>query len=249
MKRSLDCFVTTGLLIAAALVTVQPLPAQTAENPDTAKADNPSSVTAWGMQIAAIPSILRMHCPVLNDNVGVLVAEVTAGSPADREGLRRGDVVLEVNGSRIHDTADLPAPALDSSIIVLRRGRVQTMGQMGSARPGFSNDPGDDVRRMVQRMIRQTPQPPAIAPPSRWIRPDGSFGTGANSGAYASSSSSGNESMSVSQANDQISVEMSSPDGGAPIRLQGTMAEIQQQMQTQGLSHNTKQRILRALGR
>ena len=54
--------------------------------------------------------------------------------------------------------------------------------------------------------------------------------------------------MSVSRANDQISVAMSSPDGGEPIRLKGTMAEVEQQMRDQGLSPATQQKVRRALG-
>ncbi|MSP68332.1 MAG: PDZ domain-containing protein, partial [Alphaproteobacteria bacterium] len=42
---------------------------------------------------------------------GVVVTDVAPGSSSFRIGLRRGDVVLEVNGTKIGKVADLP-PAL-----------------------------------------------------------------------------------------------------------------------------------------
>jgi serine protease Do len=43
----------------------------------------------------------------LNTKGGAIVAEVNAGSPADEADLRRGDVVLAVNGKAVEDATDL----------------------------------------------------------------------------------------------------------------------------------------------
>jgi serine protease Do len=44
----------------------------------------------------------------LEDPAGALVASVEPGSPADKAGLKAGDVVLAVNGTKVADSADLP---------------------------------------------------------------------------------------------------------------------------------------------
>ncbi|TAH41924.1 MAG: DegQ family serine endoprotease [Betaproteobacteria bacterium] len=44
----------------------------------------------------------------LPDERGALVASVDPGSPAEKAGLKPGDVVLGLDGSRINDSADLP---------------------------------------------------------------------------------------------------------------------------------------------
>lgn len=43
----------------------------------------------------------------LGDTVGALIADVTPGSPAEKAGLQRGDVVTELNGQRVEDSRAL----------------------------------------------------------------------------------------------------------------------------------------------
>jgi len=43
----------------------------------------------------------------LKDNSGALISEVFKGDPADRAGLKAGDLITEVNGKKIKDTHDL----------------------------------------------------------------------------------------------------------------------------------------------
>ena len=43
----------------------------------------------------------------LNENEGVLVSDVTADSPAEEAGIKRGDVIVEFNGKTIEDVSDL----------------------------------------------------------------------------------------------------------------------------------------------
>jgi membrane-associated protease RseP (regulator of RpoE activity) len=40
-------------------------------------------------------------------NAGVLVVAVQPGSPADKAGLARGDIILEANGTTVNDAAEL----------------------------------------------------------------------------------------------------------------------------------------------
>ena len=41
------------------------------------------------------------------DNEGVLVTHVNTGSPAEKAGMKAGDVIVKVDGSRVRDTSDL----------------------------------------------------------------------------------------------------------------------------------------------
>jgi serine protease Do len=43
----------------------------------------------------------------LKDNAGVLIAEVLEGDPADKAGLKSGDIIIEVNGKKIKDSHQL----------------------------------------------------------------------------------------------------------------------------------------------
>jgi len=44
----------------------------------------------------------------LDDDNGALVADVTAGGPADKAGVKRGDIIIEVNGNKINEMPELP---------------------------------------------------------------------------------------------------------------------------------------------
>ncbi len=63
---------------------------------------------------------------------GALVAEVNAGSPADKAGIKRGDIIIEFNGHPISEMNDLPrlvadtAPGTKASVKVLREGKEKT---------------------------------------------------------------------------------------------------------------------------
>jgi serine protease Do len=45
----------------------------------------------------------------VEETTGALVADVVADSPAEKSGLKRGDIILEFNGKLIEDSHDLPA--------------------------------------------------------------------------------------------------------------------------------------------
>jgi S1-C subfamily serine protease len=64
------------------------------------------------------------------DGEGVVVAEVSESSPADAAGFRPGDVIIEVNGTRINRTKDLEqatrTPQRSWRVTVSRGGRTIT---------------------------------------------------------------------------------------------------------------------------
>ena len=84
---------------------------------------------------------------------GALVADVSAGSPAQKSGLERGDIILDVNGKPVTDSNDLRmtismmAPDSDANLKVLRSGSDKDISVKLSAMPaelGAKNNSGDN---------------------------------------------------------------------------------------------------------
>lgn len=67
----------------------------------------------------------------LKDTKGVLIADLSAGSPADRAGLRRGDVIRAINGQEVNDPNSLRnrissmQPGSEVTLTILRNGQQQ----------------------------------------------------------------------------------------------------------------------------
>jgi len=65
----------------------------------------------------------------LNKTKGALVSDVASGSPAERAGIRRGDVILEFNGKEVRDVSSLrnmvaqSKPGAEVKMKMLRSGR------------------------------------------------------------------------------------------------------------------------------
>jgi serine protease Do len=78
----------------------------------------------------------------LQDQKGALVAEVTPGSPADKAGLKPGDVIVTFKGNAINEVHDLPALVAQTpvgekvTIVVLRDGKTRqlplTVGELAA---------------------------------------------------------------------------------------------------------------------
>jgi Do/DeqQ family serine protease len=70
----------------------------------------------------------------LKDVGGALIGSVTAGSAADRAGLKRGDVIMSFNGQAVHDTNTLrnrvaeTAPGSTADVTIVRDGREKHVG-------------------------------------------------------------------------------------------------------------------------
>jgi serine protease Do len=78
----------------------------------------------------------------LQDQKGALVAEVTPGSPAEKAGLKRGDVIVTFKGKAINEVHDLPALVAETpvgekvTVVVLRDGKTRqlplTVGELAA---------------------------------------------------------------------------------------------------------------------
>jgi serine protease Do len=69
----------------------------------------------------------------MSEPKGALVAEVNPGSPAEKAGIQRGDIIIEFNGHPIHEMNELPrlvagtAPGSKGTLKVLREGKEKAL--------------------------------------------------------------------------------------------------------------------------
>ncbi|MGA9755033.1 MAG: DegQ family serine endoprotease [Desulfobaccales bacterium] len=69
----------------------------------------------------------------MSEPKGALVAEVNPGTPAEKAGIQRGDIIIEYNDHPIHEMNELPRqvaetpPGTKSTIKVLRQGKEKTL--------------------------------------------------------------------------------------------------------------------------
>jgi Do/DeqQ family serine protease len=81
---------------------------------------------------------------------GALVNSVTAGSPADKAGIRRGDVITAVNGAAIKDSNDLRndvaqmAPGSTARLTVVRDGKEQSLNVTLAERKAAEAERGEE---------------------------------------------------------------------------------------------------------
>ncbi len=67
------------------------------------------------------------------DTEGALIAGVESGSPADKAGLKRGDLIVEMNGKKVTDSTSLrnmvaaSAPGTKVDVKIIREGKEQTI--------------------------------------------------------------------------------------------------------------------------
>jgi serine protease Do len=78
-------------------VTVGEMPAD-----DTVASATPDET--WGLRVDVVSPELAQRLPA-QSGPGIVVVDVFSGSPADVAGLRRGDVILELDGRPLNDPA------------------------------------------------------------------------------------------------------------------------------------------------
>jgi serine protease Do len=89
-------------------------------------------IRGWlGVMIQKITADLREKL-TLPDEMGALVADVTDGGPADRAGIKRGDVIVSFDGKEIEEMKDLPYIVASTpvnkvvEVEAIRKGRKMT---------------------------------------------------------------------------------------------------------------------------
>lgn len=105
---------------------------------------------AWlGVSTQSVTEELRDALDLRGD--GVLVNRVVSGSPADRAGIRKGDVITAVNGRSVESPDELAdvirgqSAGSNASVRVVRRGGSQTINvRLGNRGEAENGDRGDD---------------------------------------------------------------------------------------------------------
>ena len=109
------------------------IPARTAERVVTALKENGHVTRGWlGVQIQGLTPELADSLG-LKKETGALVAAPQDGSPAEKAGIKSGDLVTEVNGTEVKDAKDLAkkvadlAPGSEAKITLVRDGQTKTI--------------------------------------------------------------------------------------------------------------------------
>jgi serine protease Do len=86
-----------------------------------------------GVVIQPVTPALAKSFGLTGQTRGALVASITSGSPADRAGIKRGDIVLSLNGTPVNDSRDLSlkismmSPGTEVKLGVFRNGHEQVI--------------------------------------------------------------------------------------------------------------------------
>jgi len=109
-----------------------------------------------GVAVQEVTPALARGLGVSTTARGIVIGDVAPDSPAERAGLRRGDVVLAVDGKPVDDVGHFrnliagTAPGTPLKLTILREGREQTLevtvGEAPERAPSVAAQPGAPVR-------------------------------------------------------------------------------------------------------
>ncbi|HXG30187.1 MAG TPA: DegQ family serine endoprotease [Thermodesulfobacteriota bacterium] len=101
----------------------------------------------------------------LKEPEGALVADVTPGGPADKAGVKRGDVILEFNGNRIKDMSELPKlvaatpPGTKSRLTFVDNGKERTvevrLGELPEETARSTSGAGREIERNLGLVVQE----------------------------------------------------------------------------------------------
>lgn len=101
----------------------------------------------------------------LSQSEGALVSDVTPGGPADKAGIKRGDVIVAFDGNRIEDMPDLPKtvatnePGTKSKLTFIRNGKENTVhltiGELPEEAAVSTNVKNNNVERNLGLIVQE----------------------------------------------------------------------------------------------
>lgn len=100
-----------------------------------------------GVMLQELTPALAKELKVRDDRGGALITDIVSGSPADKAGLRVGDVIIAIDGKRVSDGRGVVRAILqkgvgtETSIRILRDGRERTVKLVTAQRPDRGNAP------------------------------------------------------------------------------------------------------------
>ncbi|HLJ95650.1 MAG TPA: PDZ domain-containing protein [Gemmataceae bacterium] len=113
-----------------------------------------------GVNIDAVDDAIRAQL-ALPEGQGVVVNDVISGSPADKAGVKKHDILLEIGGKRIDNPQDLArevqlAQDKPTTLKLLRGGKPLTLPVTGSLRPVEPSAAQEDYRVwLLERQLGQ----------------------------------------------------------------------------------------------
>jgi serine protease Do len=102
-----------------------------------------------GVMIQPVNAAIAKQFGMTGDPHGALIGDVTDGSPADKAGLKSGDIITEINGTRVTDSADLRVriasmnPQSSAKLKVFRDGGTRDVTVVLGAQPGSERAAND----------------------------------------------------------------------------------------------------------
>jgi len=126
------------------------IPMSLAKNVVSQLADNGKVVRGWlGVGIQGVtPELAKSFGRT--DTTGVLVSSVSDGSPADKAGLKAGDIITEYDGRKVERPGDLPRAVAatpvgrDVKMTVVRDGKTMTVNAKVAALDSKDGSPAEN---------------------------------------------------------------------------------------------------------